>query len=118
MGFYDEMQAAASEVLKEFKQGVIEYVNVVPGSGPADNPGPATETFIVLDAVASGAKFKYVSTGLALASDLQVVMAVHPDITPKMNGFIRIDGVRYKIVQVVDIPAAGTAVVYTLIVRK
>lgn len=118
MSFYDEMQKVASDVLSEFKQGTIKYVEIVAGSGPADNPGPSTPASYDLDAVAKGVSFKYVRDGLALSTDLTVTAAVRSDVTPNMKGFIEIDGVRYKIVQDISTPAAGTRAVWKFIVRK
>jgi hypothetical protein len=125
MTIYDDAQAIASEVLAEFKQGVIQYVRVTPGTGPVDNPGPSTETVFTLDAVARGAKFKYVQGGLALASDTQITAAAHAalvadyDPTAKvMKGFVTLDGVRYKIVRAIRKPDAGTAVCFILFARK
>lgn len=118
MTFYDDMQNVASELLADFKQGTIRYIHVTPGDGPVDNPGAPVETAYTLNATARGAKFKYVNMGLAVASDLQVTMAIHPSITPVINGFVEIDGTRYKIVQVLPKPAAGTVAAFTLIVRK
>lgn len=118
MAFYDEMQNLASEVLREFKQGKIEYVTLVPGAGPADDPGAPTYVKKEVDAVSRGVSYKYVKDGLALSTDLTVTMAVDPAITPNMRNFIDIDGVRYKIVQDISAPAAGTRAVWKFIVRK
>jgi len=120
MSFYEEMQDIASSLLTEFKQGVIEYAKLTPGTGPADNPGPATETkYELVGAVARGVSFKYVQNGLALAGDSQVTMNVDDRFgKPTMPGFIDKDGIRYTIVQVVAIPDAGTAVAYVVIIRR
>lgn len=119
MTFYEEMQGIATGLLTEFKQGVIQIAKITPGSGPKNNPGPSTETLTTLKgAVARGVKFKYVQSGMAVASDLQVTHAVQDGVTPAIDGFVYIDGVKYKIVNIVDKPAAGTKVVHTLIVRK
>lgn len=118
MTFYEEMQNVASEVLGEFKQGVIHYVELVPGSGPVDNPGPSTKVLHELDAVARGVSYKYVKDGLALSTDLTVTAAVLPGVTPSPKGFIRIDGTDYKIVQDIAAPAAGVRAVWKWIVRK
>jgi hypothetical protein len=120
MTIYDEMQQIASDVLGDptFKQGVIHYVAVVPGNGPADNPGPSVTAEYELEAVCKGVSFKYVKDGLALSTDKTVVAAVRADVTPNMNGFIKIDGVKHKIVQDISTPAAGTRVVWKWIVRK
>ncbi len=119
MTFYEEMRDVAAEILTEFKQGVIQLVTITPGAGPAHDPGAPTETPVTLvGAVARGIKFKYVSMGLGVASDMQVTHSVQEGATPAINGFVLIDGVKFKIVNVVDIPGAGTVVVHTLIVRK
>ena len=126
MTFYDDMQAVAADVLKTFKQGVIKYVDITPGSGPDDEPGDPTETLLTLDAAARGVKFKYVQGGLAVASDLQVTASVSAtneaggvvSLAPSMNGFIEVDDERYKIVQILPKPSAGTTVAFVFIVRK
>lgn len=118
MAIYDEMQQIASDVMSEFKQGVIKYIDVVPGNGPVDNPGPSVSTPYELDAVASGVSYKYVKDGLALSTDLTVVSAVKDGLTPDMRGFIEIDGTRYKIVQDISAPGAGVRAVWKWIVRK
>lgn len=118
MTIYDEMQEVAQELFAEFGQGVITYIALTPGTGPVDNPGPATETrYVYAGATARGVKFKYVSTGLAVASDTQVNCPVDPRFTPAQNGFIDIDGKRYKIARVIQKPDAGTPVAFTLICR-
>lgn len=116
--FYNEMQKVASEVLGEFKQGSIQYVAIIPGNGPVDNPGPATEQIYDLDAISKGVSFKYVKDGLALSTDLTVTSAVRSDVVPNVKGFIRIDGTDYKIIQDISAPAAGIRAVWKWIVRK
>lgn len=117
-GFYDEMQAVASELLGEFRQGTIRYIALTPGTGPKDNPGPAVETPFDLDAVARGVSFKYVDNSAVLMSDLQTTFAVRPDMVPDIKGFIEMDGKRHKIERVIRKPAAGTPVAYTVVFKK
>jgi len=120
MSIYDEMQKVAQEILSdpEFKQSVIQHVQITPGVGPVDNPGPSSEVVTALDATARGVSFKYVASGLAVAGDLQVTAAVKAGITPKQSDFIDIDGVRYKIMQILFRPAAGVKVAWTFIVQR
>lgn len=119
MTFYDDMQGIATELLTEFKQGVISYVKVTPGSGPAHNPGPSVPVPTLLQgAVSRGIAWKYVNSGLGVASDLQVTHSVQAGVVPEINGFYDIDGLRYKVVNIVKKPAAGTTVAYVAIVRK
>lgn len=118
MAFYDEMQKIASDVLNQFKQGSIVYVKTVVGSGPVDNPGPATSLRYPLDAVAKGVSFKFVSSGLALSTDLTVTCATVDGLTVDARDFIEIDGVSHKIVQDISVPAAGNRVVWKFIIRK
>lgn len=119
MTLYDDMQGLAQQLLMEFKQGVISYVKVTPGNGPAHNPGASTETVTVLQgAVARGVKAKYVMQNLAVASDMQVTHAVQVGVEPDMNGFYDIDGRRYKIIQLIPTPPAGKTVAYMAIIRK
>jgi hypothetical protein len=117
MAFYDEMQAVAREVMTEFQQGTVKYVQVVPGNGPVDNPGPPTKSPFTIPATATGVKFKYVQSGLAVATDLQVIAPVDARFTPEMTGQIEADGIPYKIVAVQPIPPVGTPVVNVIIFR-
>lgn len=117
VGFYEEMQAVASELLSEFKQGVIEYVAVTPGTGPANNPGPSTKVPTTVNAVARGVKFKYIDGSQIVSSDLQITMP-GDTVKPAMNGFIRVDGVDHKIIKIEPKPAAGIPVAFVVIFRK
>lgn len=116
--FYDEMQGIASELLTEFNQGTITYVAMTAGGGPADEPGEPIETVTVFSgAVVRGVQFKYVRGSTVLSTDLQVTIP-GGIVEPTPEGFFTADGVRLKIVEVHRIPATGTAVAYTIIVRK
>jgi hypothetical protein len=115
--FYLEMQGVANEVLTEFNQGQISYVIDVPGNGPADDPGaPVPNTTPLGAATARGVQFTFVS-GNVLASDLQITIP-GGIIVPAPEGYFTIDGARYKIVEIKQVPAAGTPVVWIVIVRK
>lgn len=115
--FYSEMQGVASDLLREFKQGVIAYVAVTKGSGPADNPGAPTEKAYTLDAVARGVAFKYIDGTNVVASDQQMTMP-GKGVAPDMKGFVTVDGVRHKIVRIIRKPSAGTPIAWTVIFRK
>lgn len=121
MSIYDEMREIAGELLSdpEFKQGTMRYMKIVPGSGPVDDPGPSTPQYTALPGgVARGVSYKYVKDGLALSTDKTVIFPVVPGLTTNMKDFIEIDGVLYKMVQDISVPAAGTRVVNKFIVRK
>ena len=114
--FYREMQAVASEVLGEFRQGVIRYIEAGPSSGPAWNPTPGEDVISVLDATANGVSAEYVDGKSVLATDLMVTAAVF-DRVPTMSGRLEIDGKEVQIVKIMDKPAAGTVVVWSFICR-
>lgn len=119
--FYDDMRGIASDLLSKFSQGVIAHVRMAVVSGVTpDAPSASVATVTTLaGAVARGVQYKYVTRGLAVATDLQVTFAGDALATPPtIHDFIEVDGVRLKIVQIVPKPAAGTPVVYTLICRK
>lgn len=116
--FYEEMQSVASGVLAEFKQGTIIYVGLTaqPGATP-DDPGVPTEVQTTVNAVARAVSTKYVDGTHIVQSDRQVTMPGDGPV-PDMNGYMLIDGVRYKIVEIMPIPAAGTPVTFIVIVRR
>jgi len=119
MGLYDELQVVAQDVLAEFNQGTIRYGAVTSGAGAADEPGASSIEWVPLTgAVARGVQYRYVASGLAVASDKQVTTAVQTGVTPALKDFVEIDGVRYKIEAIEAKPGAGTVVANILIVRR
>lgn len=118
MTIYDELKIVASELLREFNQSVISLIKVTPGTGPTDNPGNSSTTSYMLDAVAKGVSFKYIRQGFAVISDLEITAAVVDGVTPSEKDFIEIDSIKYKIIQMMNVPAAGTKIVWKFIVRK
>ena len=120
MSIYDEMQAVTRELFDDpiFKQGVIAYVQLqsVAGGTP-DEPAANVEVTTVLSATAEPVSTKYVDGSHIFRSDVQVTAAAGT-VTPSMSGYLTIDGVRYKIIEIMRIPAAGTPVVYVFIVRR
>lgn len=122
MAFYEDMQKLASSVMKEFKQGSVKLIqyNETKG-GTLDEPSELAEKVYNLDATVSGVSFKYLINSYAVASDLTVTAGVIQGVTPTINDFIEIEGVRHKIIR--DISAApnavnGKPVVWRFICRK
>lgn len=119
MSIYDDLQGVVQGVMQEFNQGVIEYGAVTTGAGSVDEPGQSAVTYTTLTgATARGVKTSYVQSGLAVASDLQVTLAVQTGVTPKQKDFVKVDGVKYKVQAVVPKPVAGTPVAYVVIIRR
>lgn len=116
MTIYEELQPVAAQLLKEFKQGVTKLISVST-SGNADAP-TVTETETILDAAVKGISRKYVRDGFSVESDLEVTAAVVAGVTPTLKDYIEIDGIRYKIVRDISVPAAGTRVAWKFIVRR
>lgn len=119
MSLYDDMQTVASDVLAEFKQGTVSYIAMVPqaGSTPDDPLPPVEGVPVSLNAAVRPVSTKYVDGTHIVQSDKQVTFAGGV-VDPDMSGFIDIDGVRFKIVEILPVPAAGTVVSYTVIVRR
>lgn len=118
MTIYDDARAIAGELLSEFKQGIVEYVSLVPAPGSTpDDPGEPTYRYTTIPSTVRPVSTKYVDGSHIVQSDRQVSMP-NVGITPDMNGSIRIDGVVYKIIEVMARPSAGPAVLFILIVRR
>jgi len=118
MSIYDDLKPVVSEIMGEFSQGTVSLVSVTAGAGAIDDPGAPTEETTELDATVSGVSYKYVSEGLAVSTDLTVTAAPIDGITVSEKDFVLVDGVRYKIVQDISLPSAGTKLVWKFIVRK
>lgn len=111
--FYTEMQGVATELLTEFKQGVVTYIPLVAGTNDWD---PKTDgTPIPLNATVRGAQKQYFSD-LITQSDLQLNAAVFGTV-PDNSGVVTIDGARRSVIKVEPIPAAGTTVAWLIFVK-
>ena len=117
MSIYDDLQKVASGVFAEFKQGNLKYRKVTVSGGTPYEPGSATNTDTLFNGTVSGVSAKFVDSGLALATDLQVNCGVLTGIVPTLNDFILVDNVPMKICQIIKKPAAGVTVAYSFIVR-
>ncbi len=119
---YNDLQKVAADLIGEFRQGdeeTFEYVGLSAGTGGTpDNPAPLNETVTPFNSVARGAQFKYVDGANIFASDMQLTMPANLDVIPSLDGFIQVDGRRYKIVGVNAVPPAGVPVVYRIFYRR
>lgn len=116
MSFYADMQGVATELLGEFKQGVVEYIEPGEGGGDPWNPEPGEDTPYPVDAAVKGVSQEYIDGTYVLATDLEAIMSVF-DVEPSNKGRLSVDGKELQIVKVMKIPAAGTTVAWRLIVR-
>lgn len=114
--FYEDMQATASELLKEFNQGSIEYIQLEQqaGANPWD-PVVSNPVSYPVDATSMGVEQQYI-TDLITQSDIQLNVAVF-DVAPNKDGIISIDGKEKQIIEIMKIPASGTTVSYKIFVK-
>lgn len=117
MSIYTDLQPVATDLLTEFDQGGLILQVATLGTGPGHTPGATTYAPLPFPGVARGVSQKYVDGTLVLTTDKQATMPASYG-TPETKDRLTVDGVAHEIVQVIKIPAAGTAVVFVLIVRK
>lgn len=123
MGFYDDMQGVASDILRDFNQGntsgsdKMQYVELVSGNGPADNPGAPTEVLHPITGVAKGVEEKYINGTQIVMSDGQITCEVG-SFVPKAKNFVIVGGKRHKIEMATQIPPTGTPVAYIMIYKR
>lgn len=120
MDFYDEMRDVASELLAEFRQGVVTLTrpgSSVSGANAWEPPITSDPAVHELDATVKGVAEQFVDGTTILATDLQVMTAVPPIVPSLETDTMMIDGKTVTIVRVDPIPAAGTPVAYRFIVR-
>lgn len=119
MSIYDDLQTVTKGVMKDFKQGLIELIQMqYPEGVTPDNPGEPVEIIIELDGAAKGVSFQYLKDSFITVSDTEVTTSVVDGIEPSENDFINIDSERYKILKFEPLPKAGTACAWKFIVRK
>ena len=110
----------STKLLTDFNMGAIELIRMVPGNGPAHNPGPATPTPVALKAVARPVKGSVLlqADSLIKEGDLQVTAAIIDGIKPSTSDKIKIDGQIYTIIKINVLPPAGVASAWAFFVRR
>lgn len=119
MTIYDDMRVVASEVIGEFAQGTIVYIELQPQEGATpDAPLPPVPVPHPINGVTRPVEFKYVDGTQIVQSDEQFTIAALDGVTPSMEGNVTIDGARAEIVGIKRIPAAGDPITFVVIVRR
>lgn len=120
MTIYDDMRNVANERLTEFKQGVVQYIGVTTTAGSTpDEPASSNEdTPVTINATVRSVSTKFVDGTHIIQSDSMITMPNTGDTTPKMSGYFKIDGVRFKIIEIMPVPAAGSPIIWKVIVRR
>lgn len=121
MSIYDDLRQVSSELHAEFKQGDVRYVSVSVASGvrPDLPSAPVKGTPVEINATARPVSTKYVDGTSVFSTDKQVSLpndGTTP--VPVLGHYIRIDGVDHKIEMIMQRPAAGDPVSWTVIVRR
>ncbi|RWB31837.1 MAG: hypothetical protein EOQ41_12905 [Mesorhizobium sp.] len=113
-GFYEEMQEFASEMLGEFKQGVVTLNRTL--TAPPDPstpwiPGEPVTTAYPLFAIVKRLHQRYENGVLIVETGDMVTFAV-PVVLPALSDTLAIDGVERAITNLTPIPAAGSVVAW------
>lgn len=133
--FYEEMQAVATELLDEFKQGVMTVTHVQPGVSDPETPWipglPAKQTYRVSATLRTVQK-KYIDGTTIIGNEEQATIAVDAiliaedgtpvteaaaKIKPTMTDEITVDGLRRVVKAVKAIPPAGIPVAFVVIME-
>ena len=119
MTIYDDMRAVALDVMNEFQQGDISYVEIQRTEGATpDDPDEPVPVPYKLTATARPVSTKYVDGSHIIQSDRQITMPNDGRVEPDMSGYVTIDQSSFKIIEIMPRPAAGRPVVWLLIVRR
>ena len=110
------MQAVASQLLGQFKQGTIVYFHPGETTGPEWSPTADPDTPHTLDATAKGVSQEYVDGTSVIMTDIEVTASVF-GVKPTLSGGMSIDGRLMQIIRVWQVPAAGTPAAWKMIVR-
>ncbi len=120
MSIYTRGQATASRLLAKYGQGAVTLTRTtttIPDASEPWNTEETTETF-TLEAVVKGVSERFVDGTTILASDLEIIAAVHADVTPQAGDALSIDGTAVQVLRIMPKPAAGTPVAYVFLARR
>lgn len=130
--FYDSMQRLADGLLGDFEQGSVIVTRLVKDASNPNTPWTPGEARIErqyrVSASVSGVAKKFVDGTNVIMSDIQAICAVSATniltgevvkLTPTMTDTINIDGGEPKKPKsIVQVPAAGTPVVFIIILAS
>lgn len=112
---YARMADTSTRLLTRFNQGEIARVDVTSINNADPFAAPSNLNFpVMVNGVSKGVSEKYVDGANILMSDIELTLA---PISASVGGFVSIDGVKFTIVAVYQIPPSGVTVVTKLIVR-
>ena len=123
MSIYDDLRQISSELHgdDQFKHGDVRYVSLtVPAGARLDAPGtPVKSTPVEINATVQPVSTKYVDGTSVFSTDKQASLP-NDGITPApvLGHYLRIDGVDHKIEMIMQRPAVGDPVSWTVIVRR
>ena len=137
MGFYEDMQGIATDLLTEFKQGTLYLAQTTQAPPDPAKPwlAPTTTTRkFLLNGVLTNVNRKFIDNVTIVAADSQATVAVPgvlteidgspaldgatQDIEPYAGDILIVDGNERAIIAVKRIPDAGTTVALALVVRS
>lgn len=110
VGFYDEMQEVATELLTDLAQGVVQLKRITtadPDPATPWIPGAATATTYPLRAAVRRLHQRYEGGVLVVETGDLVTFAV-PEVMPVLTDRLVIDGAERVITSLTPIPGAGT----------
>lgn len=127
---YERMQATAKRLLAPTSDGglgqgsiqLVRYVAAPAPTDPWDAPAPPTRQVTTLDGAARGVGKQLIGTpvetgGQIVASDLQVIVAPWGG-SYEPGHVLEIDGIPVTVLQVENIPAAGTVCAIRFVARR
>lgn len=116
--FYERMQNTATKLLTKFDQGGLKLVSDGVTTGPPHAPVKGPEKQRPFKGVAIGVSAHYVDGTSVLAADLMATMPVLKDgYEPTLADRVHIGDKVTRVVKVMRIPEAGTAVAFKLVLR-
>tara|TARA_E500000305_G_C4029093_1_gene243676 strand:+ start:9414 stop:9770 length:357 start_codon:yes stop_codon:yes gene_type:complete len=113
---YDRFQGTAKRLLAQYATGDVArlVITPVPAANEWELPTVTTES-IEVDAFVTGVSEKYADGERVILSDRMAIVAGDVPISAADN--VTIDGQGVEVVQIIAVPAAGTAAIKKLIVR-
>lgn len=114
---YDRLRGTAGGLLSRYNQGVIEFQTSETVSGDDTTISSVSRLWQQVNGVAFGVSQKYIGVDGIVGSDIEITTQAPIGFSVEVGDYMRLDGKMHQIMKWERVPATGTPVYDSIIVK-